>query len=179
MKSIAEMSPVMVGDALEEVFRNTLHVLENNSLAGLVRNKTIEDEQNIPIAGIEEMQQQRVYSMAQILVNRGLDLSVLARGCQKEFGAVGEYLYQFLVTRDIGREIAGIFAEYMLYRGVELSDESRDRNLKCNRYLAFSGILDIYNAAERYACLPEGMAHMIRQSKAQYIAWWGNIVLQR
>ncbi|HOX30498.1 MAG TPA: hypothetical protein P5080_04875 [Candidatus Paceibacterota bacterium] len=149
-----ELSPVMAGDRLVDIFQQAMDLLA----------KKASDEKRV--------------DWAAILVANGLDISILARSClQEDFKEAGEHLRQLLIVKDIGQLLADSLAVGALRYGIEMSD--REGSLAEHRLNVFSAITGIYEAAIIAAKSFPELANRIDQAQFQYFSWNYEAVRQK
>jgi hypothetical protein len=149
-----ELSPVMAGDRLVDIFKQAM----------VLPAQKASDENKV--------------DWAAILAYKGLDISVLARSClQEDFKEAGEHLHQLLIVEDIGRKLAYRLAVGALLHGVEIED--RESSLAEHRLRAFSAIAEIYDAAVIAAKDYPELSNRIDQTKFKYFSWKYEAVRQK
>jgi len=149
-----ELSPVMAGDQLADIFEQAMVLLA----------KEASDKNKV--------------DWAAILADNGLDIAVLARSClQEDFKEAGEHLRQLLIVKDIGRDLADRFAVGALRHGIEIED--RPGSLAEHRLGVFSAIAKIYDAAVIVAKDYPEMSSRIDWTKFKYFCWKYEAVKQK
>lgn len=149
-----ELSPVMAGDWLVEIFKRAMVLLAQKA----------SDENKL--------------DWAALLVDNGLDVSIPARSClQEDFAEAGEHLRQLLIVNDIGLKLADRLAAGALRHGVEIGN--REGSLAEHRLRVFDAIAGIYDAAVVVAKDQPALSNRIDQKKFNYFAWQYEAVRQK